>query len=50
MNFDQRPCQKLNSLKRYRSHAHDCMDAGVRATQEAKAEHDCINQRCPSTA
>jgi hypothetical protein len=47
MSFDHRPCQKLNSLKRYTTHAHDCMDAGGRATQDAKAEHYCIFQRCP---
>ena len=49
MSFDHRPCQKLNSLKHYKTHAHDCMDAGGRATQDAKAEHYCIFQRCPRT-
>jgi hypothetical protein len=31
MSFDHRPCQKLNSLKRYTTHA----------------QHYCIFQRCP---
>ena len=35
-------------LKHYRTRAHGCKDAGVRVTQEAKAEHYGLVQGFPS--